>query len=168
MFLQLKDIASVAPGVRFQSRPKVDRNISVKVIQMKDLGADNVVRLDGCMRIEHPQLQPHQLARLGDIIFRSRGPSNTAALINQETMGTIVAAPLMRVRLRSNKVKPEFLLWWINHSQAQAYLAAKAKGTTIKAVSRQDLEELEVELPSLEQQAQIADLFIKDVRNSPR
>ena len=56
-----------------------------------------------------------------------------------------------------------------NNISALSYKSVEVKkGTTIKAVSRQDLEELEVELPSLEQQAQIADLFIKDVRNSPR
>ena len=163
MLLRLRDIATVSLGAKFSSHSETgeSRSISLKAIQMKDLGADNLVRLDECMRMEVSDPKPNQFAKLGDIIFRSRGQSNTAALLNQATTGsTIIAAPLLRVRARADKVRPEFLLWWINQPQAQAYLASRAKGTAIKSVSKQDLERLEILLPSLEQQAQIADLFI--------
>lgn len=58
-----------------------------------------------------------------------------------------------------NKVLPEFLLWWINQRSSQAYLATRSMGTMIKMISKQGLEDLEVRLPSLEQQAKIAEFF---------
>ena len=105
-----------------------------------------------------------QLAKLGDIIFRSRGQTNTAALLNEDTKNTIVAAPLFRVRPDIKKVVSEFLLWWINQPSSQSYLASRSKGTMVKMVSKQGLENLEINLPSLERQAKIAEFFSLSVR----
>tara|TARA_Y100000590_G_scaffold16019_1_gene19379 strand:+ start:1212 stop:1733 length:522 start_codon:yes stop_codon:yes gene_type:complete len=108
--------------------------------------------------------KPNQLAKLGDIIFRSRGQTNTAALLNEDVKSTIVAAPLFRVRPDIKKVVPEFLLWWINQPSSQSYLASRSKGTMVKMVSKQGLEDLEVNLPSLEQQKKVAEFFSLSMR----
>ena len=131
---------------------------------MKDLGDDNFVHLGGSLRIDYSRPKPNQLARLGDIIFRSRGRVHTAALLNEEAESTIVAAPLFRVRPDIEKVVPEFLLWWINQPSSQAYLASRSEGTMVKMVNKQDLKNLAVSLPSLEKQRKIADFFSLAVR----
>jgi len=50
---------------------------------MKDLGDDNFVHLDESIHINHTKPKPIQLAKHGDIIFRSRGQTNTAALLKK-------------------------------------------------------------------------------------
>ena len=131
---------------------------------MKDLGDDNFVHLGGSLRIDYSRPKPNQLAKLGDIIFRSRGRTHTAALLNEEAESTIVAAPLFRVRPDIKQVVPEFLLWWINQPSSQAYLASRSEGTMVKMVDKQDLKNLAVSLPSLEKQRKIADFFGLAVR----
>lgn len=126
---------------------------------MKDLGDDNFVHLNESIHIDYAKPKPNHLPKIGDIIFRSRGQTNTAALLNEDAENTIIAAPLFRVRPDIKKVVPEFLLWWINQPSSQAYLASRSKGTMVKMVSKQDLEDLEVTLPSLERQRKIADFF---------
>lgn len=164
MMLKLKDIATVSSGVTFRSRIETSRDGNVRVIQMKDLGDDNFVHLKESIHIDHSKPKPNQLARPGDIIFRSRGQTNTAALLQEDTQNTIVAAPLFRVRPDTTKVVPEFLLWWINQPSSQSYLASRVKGTMVKMVSKQGLEDLEVNLPSLERQKKIADFFSLSMR----
>ena len=122
---------------------------------MKDLGDDNRVHLGESTHIDYSRPRPNQLARPGDIIFRSRGQTNTAALLQEDTENTIVAAPLFRVRPDTEMIIPEFLLWWINQPLSQSYLASRSKGTMVKMVSKQSLEGLEVSLPSLKQQTKI-------------
>lgn len=164
MILNLKDIATVSSGVTFRSRIEASRDGDVRVIQMKDLGDDNFVHLSESIHIDRAKPRPNQLVRSGDIIFRSRGQTNTAALLNEDAENTIVAAPLFRVRPDTQKVVPEFLLWWINQLSSQAYLASRSKGTMVKMVSKQGLEDLEVNLPSLEKQVKIADFFSLSMR----
>jgi len=164
MILKLKDIATVSSGVTFRSRIEASKDGSVRVIQMKDLGDDNFVHLSESIHIDHTKPKSNQLAKLGDIIFRSRGQTNTAALLNEDVKSTIVAAPLFRVRPDIKKVVPEFLLWWINQPSSQSYLASRSKGTMVKMVSKQGLEDLEVNLPSLEQQKKVAEFFSLSMR----
>ena len=164
MILKLKDIATVSSGVTFRSRIEPSKDGGVRLIQMKDLGDDNFVHLSDSIRIAHTKPKPNQLAKLGDIIFRSRGQTNTAALLQVDAEDTIVAAPLFRVQADTQKVVPEFLLWWINQPSSQAYLTSRSKGTMVKMVSKHGLEDLEVDLPSLEQQKKIAAFFSLSTR----
>jgi hypothetical protein len=98
MILKLKDIATVSSGVTFRSRIEAYKGGDVRVIQMKDLGDDNFVHLGESIHIDHTKPKPNQLAKRGDVIFRSRDQTNTAALLNEDVESTIVAAPLFRVR----------------------------------------------------------------------
>ena len=156
--MTLKDIAIVSSGVTFRSRIEASKG-GVRVIQMKDLSDDNFVCLEQTVQVNYPDLRPHQWAKRGDILFRSRGQTHTAALLREEAANTIVSAPLFRVRPDTRQVLPEFLFWWINQRTSQAYLASRVEGTILAMVSKQSLEGLPVKLPSMVQQRQIADFF---------
>ena len=126
---------------------------------MSDLGDDNLVNLKNCMQIDLVRLNPDQFVERGDLIFRSRGQTTTAALLDNETENTIVAAPLFRIRPRLDKVVPEFLHWWINQPFSQKHFRSRSMGTMLKMVRMRDLEELEVTYPSLEQQQKIIEFL---------
>lgn len=157
--IKLKNIAQVSSGMTFRVRIDVATGGGVRVIQMKDLGNDNRVHLSKAIQIDHPKPKDYQLARRGDLIFCSRGQKNTAALLQEEVKNTIVAAPLLRVRPNLERVVPEFLCWWINQSASQAYFASRSEGTSLKMLSKPSLENLNVILPPVQQQKQIADFF---------
>ena len=159
MDLKLKDIATVSSGITFRSRIEPSQSAAIRIIQMKDLGEDNIVHLDRAVKVDLKKPKKNQFARIGDIVFRSRGQRNTAALLRENVEDVIVAAPLLRVRSNSKKVVPEFLLWWINHPPSQAYLSKRAEGTKVQMVGKQDLQDLAVKLPPLNQQHKIAAFF---------
>ena len=159
MPLKLKDIAAVSSGVTFRSRIEPSAWGNVRIIQMKDLGQDNFVHLDRTLRVDHARAKPSQFVRIGDIIFRSRGQTNTAAMLNEEAKDAIVAAPLFCVRPNTKKVLPAFLLWWINQPISQKYFSSRAKGTGVNMLSKEDLEDLEIILAPLEKQSKIAEFF---------
>lgn len=146
-------------GASFRSRIPASPSGNMRVIQMRDLGDDNLVHLDEAARIELSDPKSGYLVRAGDIIFRSRGQTYTAALLRENVSDTIVAAPLFLVRANTNKVLPEYLLWWINQASSQSYLASAARGTALKMISKQVLEDLEVSLPSLEEQSRVVRIF---------
>ncbi len=156
---KLKNIATISLGTQFRSRIEASPTGDFRVISMKDLGQDNTVNLNKTVRIKYENMPSNQLAKVGDIIFRSRGQTNTAAIIDQEVENTIIAAPLFRIRADTQAVIPAFLLWWINQPATQAYLNSRAKGTSLKMIGKQELADLEVTLPPLEQQHKIAELF---------
>ena len=151
------DIASVKIGYFFRERLETVTSGTVAVIQMKDLVAD-VVDPSGLVRIDMERPREHHLVRVGDLVFRSRGVTNTCAILLDDPGSAVVSAPLFRIRVADRRVLPQYLNWYINQPPAQAFLASHAKGTAQKMISKDALEDLEVFVPSLERQRAIVEV----------
>ena len=155
---RLGDIASVQTGYSFRSAVEYDKAGSVRVIQMRDLGDDHTVQVDrlGCVDMD---ASPSQQVFVGDVILRSRGDVATSAIVSTDPGRAVVAAPLLRIRVSDPRVAAEYLNWFINQPPAQAYLSKNAEGSNVKMITKRTLEELEVELPPLERQREIVELW---------
>jgi hypothetical protein len=153
----LGELVSIQMGHSFRAGVQPDSAGAVGVIQMKDLGDDRVVDLPALVRVSmdvRPGLRVHE----GDIIFRSRGDRATCAIVAAEPGCTIVAAPLLLLRVADERVLPAYLNWFINQPPAQAHLARRAEGSNVKMITKRVLEELEIEIPPLERQRRIVEL----------
>lgn len=159
MIRVLKQITDIQMGYSFRSRMEFKTDGMLAVIQMKDLGSDNRVDCESVQKIEMEVVDDKHLVQKGDLIFRSRGATNTAAILDKEPKSAIVAAPLLRIRSISDNILPEYLCWYINQKTAQNYLKMRQEGTHGGMISRQTLETLTVDLPSLDVQRQIIDII---------
>ncbi len=165
MKVKLKNLATVQMGYSFRSRLEVSPGGDVAVIQMKDLLKDNTVDCGGLMKIDMEAVKEHHLAQTGDLVFRSRGHITTSAILQEDPGKAVVAAPLLRIRVtKIERVLPEYLNWYISQRDAQIFLTSKADGTVQKMISKQTVEELEVSLPSIEQQKNIVELALLSAR----
>lgn len=159
MKVELRKIASIQIGYTFRGRLDAVSSGAVAVIQMKDL-IDDQVDLSGLLQIDMEQPKEHHLARRGDLVFRSRGVTNTCAILCENPGNAVVAAPLFRIRLTDSGVLAEYLNWYINSPPAQSFLATHSKGTAQKMISKDALEALEIAVPSLERQKEIFELSV--------
>ncbi|MDD2318592.1 MAG: restriction endonuclease subunit S [Geobacteraceae bacterium] len=159
MKVELRKIASIQIGYTFRGRLDVVPSGAVAIIQMKDL-IDDQVDLSGLLQIDMEQPKEHHLAMRGDLIFRSRGVTNTCAILSDNPGNAVVAAPLFRIRLTDSGVLAEYLNWYINSPPAQSFLATHSKGTAQKMISKDALEALEIAVPSLERQKAIVELSV--------
>lgn len=159
MKIKIKNLAIVQMGYSFRARLEPSVGGDVAIIQMKDLLDDHTVSCDDLVKIDMEDVKEHHLAGRNDLIFRSRGHVNTAAVLLDDPGKAVVAAPLLRIRVtKLDKILPEYLNWYIGQRDAQIYLTSRAKGTFQKMISKQAVEDLEVALPSLEKQAIIVEL----------
>ncbi len=157
--MKIKKLATIQMGYSFRSRLEISEGDGVAVIQMKDLLDDNTVSCDDLVKTNMDVVKEHHLVQRGDLIFRSRGDVNTAAILLEHPGKAVVAAPLLRIRVTEpDKVLPEYLNWYISQRDAQIFLTSRAEGTVQKMISKQTVEELEVVLPSLEKQQSIVEL----------
>lgn len=159
MKTMIKNLATVQMGYSFRSRLESSVTGEVAVIQMKDLSQDNTVDCSGLMKIDLEKIKNHHLAQKGDLVFRSRGQVTTAAVLVTDPGKAIVTAPLLRIRVnKADTILPEYLNWYINQRDAQIFLTSRAKGSAQKMISKQAIEDLEVYLPSIEQQKIVVEL----------
>ena len=154
----LKEIARVQMGLSFRSRiePEADGNIAV--IQMRDLPERSKLGYSKLIKVKMNELNERHLVRRKDLIFRSRGKTTTATIIDKEIDFAVVAAPLLRVRVVSKLVLPDYLCWFINQEAAQGFLHSRATGTAMTMIGKSALDDLQVPLPALEIQERIVAL----------
>jgi len=158
MKTELKNIASVLMGYSFRTRLDVKESGAVAVIQMKDLTDDNRVDCSNLARVDSAPPKEHHLVRPGDLVFRSRGLTATSAILRDDPAIAVVSAPLLRIRANEQIILPEYLNWFISQTSAQSFLASRVIGTAQKMISKEALENLEVIVPSLEQQQTIMEI----------
>ncbi|QXP87475.1 restriction endonuclease subunit S [Methylococcus capsulatus] len=158
MKMTLATIAEVRMGYSFRSRLEADAQGDVAVIQMKDIDDANLLHPEGLVRVQMPDLKDRHLVQAGDLLFRSRGATNSAALVGGGLGRAVLAAPMLLLRPKTEVVEPAYLQWFINHPSTQATLAAQAAGTSVKMIGKGALDQLEVVLPPLEKQRRIVEV----------
>lgn len=154
----LKDIATVQMGFSFRSRLKSLKSGEVGIIQMKDLTDENIVNCENLSHVDMGKFGESHLVRKGDLIFRSRSLTSTSAILSDDPGRVVVSAPLLRIRITSPYIIPEYLNWFISQLPAQIFLASHARGSTQKMISKDALEMLQVDVPPLEKQKMIVTL----------
>lgn len=142
----LSDLAEVQMGYPFRSRVEHDPRGTVAVVQMKDMDDAGLLHADGAIRVVLPPGKDHHLLRPGDLLFRSRGRSNGAALVAEGIGVSVLAAPMLLIR--PHKVLPAYLCWYLNAPATQAQLSALSEGTSVRMISAEALKALDVPLPS--------------------
>jgi len=158
MKITLSQLADIDFGYSFRSKIENEIKGGISVIQMKDLSGDNGSLQESSVKINKEQIKDPFILQKNDVIFRSRGVTNTAVLLGQEIGQAILAAPLMRLRVKSDRILPEYLCWFINQKPAQAFLESRARGTAQRMVTKQSLAELKVDVPPIERQTAIVEM----------
>ena len=156
----LKNIAIVQSGYPFPSRIKSDETGNVAILQMKDLPTEMRLISAEPARMHADAIKEHYILKTDDIIFRSRGQTNTAIIAKADLGLAVVAAPLFCLRVTSDKILPDYLCWWLNQPTAQIHFERHAKGTSARMISREALAALEVPLLPIEKQMQIVELAL--------
>ena len=127
------------------------------LIKLQDLTPKGLADPNLMTRCVWPdRLSDRYLVQAGDVIFRPRGDRNTAAILDARFREpAVVLIPLFILRPKRHTVLPAFLAWAINQPPAQRHFDRVARGTNMRMVLRPGLENLEVDLPAMEDQRRI-------------
>lgn len=153
--MKISELAEIQMGYPFRSRLEHEPEGNVSVIQMKDIDDANLLHSKDAIRVMLPDIKKHHLVQEGDLVFRSRGRSNSVALVASPLMNVVLAAPMLLIRPRH--VLPAYLHWYINLQSTQMSLAAKAEGTSVRMISKAALEALELPVPDRKTQQLIVE-----------
>ncbi|MBD2302221.1 restriction endonuclease subunit S [Nostoc sp. FACHB-190] len=147
--VKLGKIASIYMGYPFRTRVERDPEGTVGVIQMKDIDDYNRLNLTDVYKLQLEDLSEKHLLKQNDLLFRSRGVTNTTALVTEKIEPYVAASPLIVIRAKSSHVNPAYLAWYLNHPYGQKQINRFAEGTSQRMVSKLALAELVIDLPPL-------------------
>ena len=152
MIYKLKDISKITTGIY----SKTTSTSSVYYIQARDFDGNYKLfdNLEPSVAMS-ANIEKHLLTK-GDILFASKGFDRFAFMYNNEIAPAVPSSIFMAIRkLEINIILPEFLVWYLNHPKTQLYIDRIAKGSVIPSINKKMIGDLEIKIPSINQQKQI-------------
>ena len=153
----LRDVAQLSVGYPFRNTCSPGES-GMLACFLRDIDDSGELNLQNLKRVEDVSPNDSHIAKVGDVVFRSRGIPFMASVVPETTEDLLVVAPMIRIRVNRGIVSPEYLVWYINSAYGAAYFKEFATGSGISLVSKGVLEQMPIKLPSLNAQQAIADL----------
>ena len=152
----LKTLAILMAGQPLRGSIENVPDGEVAVVQMKDVDPENGLQKDRCYRINLTGRKKPDYLRQGDILFVGRGYRIFAVLVDENLKQTVASPHFFILRIKPERpIRPDYLVWYINHTRAQRYFSKHVAGTALPHINRQTLEDLPVILPPLQVQERI-------------
>src|SRR5690554_543328 len=152
MKVKLRGIASVQFG--YYEKPGVVGR--VKYLQAKHFNeySQFIDEVDDWVDIDDKN-ESHLLQN-GDVLFVGKGSRNFAAVYTWSYGLSIASSIFYVIRIKNQeKFLPEFLCLLFNSSAYQAQLQSLGAGSSILSIRKQELEDLNIEFPSIEKQREL-------------
>ncbi len=111
----------------------------------------------------HPDLKASKLTekhllRPGDVLFAAKGTKNFAAVYESQNPAAVASTTFFVIRLLDQTILPAYLAWVLNNPVSQKILKGSAIGSAMVSISKTVLEELEITVPSIQQQLRILEI----------
>lgn len=154
--MKLSQVCTIQSGFTARERLEPVVHGDVLALQLRDVASNGAIATNSLTCIHLDPVPEKYLVRTGDVVFRSRGESTTAAVIDAPLpLPALAVLPLMILRPNPQVLSGAYLAWAINQAPAQRYFEENAQGTSMRMVLRSSLESLTISVPSLEMQQRI-------------
>lgn len=155
----LPTLCQAQMGYTARSRLETLEEGGVPAIQLRDLRGEEDFSPEGLPSYALGPSFNRYWVKPGDVLFRSRGERNTAAVISLDSNAAAVAiSPLIILRPNRELIDGRFLAWFINQPEAQLHFDKCARGTRLRMIPKSCLDRLEVPVPDLETQRRIVEI----------
>lgn len=144
----LKEFAKILSGVY----EKTDPDGEIAYLQTKDC-ADIVITKYASRVLQTPKMQKY-LLQDGDILFASKGVNYLSVVFHNQKKA-VASTSFFVIRLKSPIVTPEYLCWFLRQPSVRAYFKSNQAGSATPLIHKPAVENLEIPVPSLEEQKTI-------------
>lgn len=177
--VKLGSLVEIIPGVSIRDYEPRD---AASFFRNEDMAEANIVpvsALDEDLPLNQDKTQPvwvkmsllrrddmrSAVLRQFDIILTNRNEPRVVLLSDfQETQSkhdrspNVASGPLMIVRMKEQGGwsfwRAQYLAWWLGHAKTRRVLRRMMKGTTVKVLTRPDMENLDVPIPAPDERLQ--------------
>jgi restriction endonuclease S subunit len=158
--IHIKDCAVVLPGFSAKGAIVDETEGTIQVITAQHLikGEPYRFKEEHRTRIVPPRSIERYLLERGDILFMSRGANNYAVLLEDFPQPAIAPLTFFIIKPERALVAPEYLAWYLNQDMVRLKLNEIRTGAGTPMIPRLEFSEIEIPLPTMAVQLQIADL----------
>ena len=159
-FIQLKKLGQVSQGIT-PSRYASDEGKTYRIISISDLEQLYVEDAQGQVQLAVTDIQRYELLE-NDVVIAIRGTLLKSSVVTASLQGSICNQNTVFFRAKSTEVNPLYLtvLLRSEYFDKLPSFRQRQSTTTLPAIRVSDLRDLEIPLPDLPTQNQIAQLFL--------
>lgn len=156
--IKLKDIANIRTG---SPDFKANSGNEIRMVRMKNINHPLcTIEWDETDSVNEG-IRPVKYLAEGDVLIVAKGERNTAVVVSDLRFNAVASNHFFILSIDpswQNKLRPEFLAWYINFP-GKAYLQANSAGAVIPNLRKGTLENLELNLPTINDQNWVTDVF---------
>ena len=153
MNLKITDFAEIALGHTFRGAIEEGINGNYRVIQAKNINSNRDLNAD-LISIHLDSSRTKGVVKNNDVLLSNRG-SFKSAVYYGNSKNLIASSSLYVLKIKNNKVLPEYLSIYLNSSLGQKSLLECNRGAFIKSLPKSNLVDLTIPVPTLEKQERI-------------
>ena len=170
MKINLNQLATIRTGLvlsRHKASLQSEFKTAYNVISLKSFNDNGIYDHTYIDSFESDgNIKEENIIKKGDILFRLREP-NIAIYIDKDYEDLIVSSLAIIIRIIDNKINPIYLTHYLNSSMVKKQLFKDITIGSIPMTKVKDVENLTIDVPSLDMQKKIADtqqLAIQEIR----
>lgn len=161
---RIRDICCVTAGYPFRSQINQDSGGNVLVVQPRDIHPNEAVRLGGLVRARADAVRREHWVRSGDVLFVNRGRFEAAVFWGDTAEAVICSHSVLSLRVNAGEINPAYLALYLNSLAGQGALNRVGQTSTVPFVSRANVEELLIPVPTMERQRVLVELGMAALR----
>jgi len=156
----LGDVAEIFRG---KSVTKKDPTGNIGVVNISNIGEydidyDNLDHLE-----EEERKVMNYLLKEGDVLIPARGTAIRTAIFHEQSYPCIASSNVIVIRPEPKMLNSTYLKLFLDSPLGEKMINGVQQGITIINISYKDLKSLEIPLPSIEEQQQKADEYIREL-----
>ena len=161
--MQIKDFSDLISGYTFRDAIEKDPNGDLVVLQAKDISSDKMIEgVDDLTQISSNRITSYKnFLQKGDVLIVARGMKTgvfRSTVFNSDASNVIVSSSVHIIRIKDEKVLPEYLTYYLNSKYGQFKITQNVSGSYIGSLPKNNLGDMEIPILDLKKQQTIIDL----------
>lgn len=149
----------VIANVRFGAYVKEVPEGCIHYLQVNNYDKENNTILFSNPTLDLNSKTQNHLLYEGDILLAAKGSSNFCVVFHSGKGKAVASSSFLVIRItRPEILFPDFLCWILNREDTMSFIKANAIGTSIPSISKTLIEDLDIDVPSMEVQSKIVSI----------
>ncbi len=149
--IQLKKYYQIITGYTFRGATPESDGGNLYLVQASDLSSHFFITKDILPRIEMDKPNTEAFAHYNDVVVSSRG-NIEASIIKSGEENILVSSSVFILRPKTTKIINDYLAIYFNSTKGQHSLERFFSSGSIKSITKSDLADIEVPIPTMKQQ----------------
>lgn len=159
-----QELGTVASIFRGKAVNKKDPNGNIGVVNISNIGEyeidyDNLDHLE-----EEERKVTSYILQEGDLLMPARGTAIRVAIFEKQSYPCIASSNVIVVRSNDENLSTTYLKLFFDSPLGRKMLVTRQQGTTVMNISYRELNNIEIPLPSIEEQKQITETYTREYK----